>query len=93
VQRTSHIKAPLDTVSKDAYIETYTDMSKPLTWEEGGCVACPAAGNMASEEREAPPPCASAWQIAGDGGWTEERERRGVGRGRSASITEGRFFL
>ena len=41
---------------------------------------------MAHEDRGTPPPRASAWQIGGGGGWTGERERRGVGRESSESI-------
>jgi len=58
-------------------------MSKPLTWEGGGRVACQAAWNMVQEEREPPFPCTPAWQIGGGGDWTGERQRRGVGRGSS----------
>jgi len=39
-------------------------MSNPLTWVEGGRVACRGAWNSTQEEREPPPPYASAQGIA-----------------------------
>jgi len=68
-------------------------MSKPLTWEEGGCVACPAAGNMASEEREAPPRAHQPGRLqAMEVGQRRGREGAWGGEGVRALLKEDSFF-
>jgi len=58
-------------------LEAYANMSKLSTWVEGGLVAFRAAWNITKEEHDPPPRRASAFQIGGSGGLTEER-REGV---------------